>query len=116
MARSFSDLRGLTFPKLVNLLRHGTPVPIHGRQAMLFSVEIGAGSEIAGHSIAEVFERFPELVAVAIISGEQAKLPRGSTRLEAGDQILVAAANAENVEKLRAVANATGVLQAMTGG
>ena len=110
------DLQGLTFPKLVNLLRHGTPVPIHGRQAMLFSVEIGAGSEIAGHSIAEVFERFPELVAVAIISGNQAKLPRGSTRLEAGDQILVAAANAENVEKLRAVANATGVLQAMTGG
>jgi hypothetical protein len=54
MARSFSDLRGLTFPKLVNLLRHGTPVPIHGRQAMLFSVEIGAGSEIAGRSIAEV--------------------------------------------------------------
>jgi hypothetical protein len=36
--------------------------------------------------------------------------------LEAGDQILVAAANAENVEKLRAVANAPGVLQAMTGG
>jgi len=54
MARSFSDLRGLTFPKLVNLLRHGTPVPIHGRQAMLFSVEIGAGSEITGRSIAEV--------------------------------------------------------------
>jgi hypothetical protein len=26
----------------VNLLRHGTPVPIHGRQAILFSVEIGA--------------------------------------------------------------------------
>jgi CIC family chloride channel protein len=110
------NLRGLTFPNLVNLLRHGTPVPIHGSQAMLFGVEIGPRSEIAGRSIADVFEQFPEIVAVAVISGQQAKLPRGSTRLAAGDQILVAAANTGNVEKLRTLANPTSTLQVQASG
>jgi len=100
------DLRGVTFPNLVNLLRHGTPVPIHGSQAMLFTVEVGADSKVANHSIAEVFEQFPELVAVAVINGAQAKLPRGTTRLEAGDQILIAASSAQIVEPLRAAAKA----------
>lgn len=101
------DLRGVTFPNLVNLLRHGTPVPIHGSQATLFTVEVGANSSVANRSIAEVFEKFPELVAVAVVNGERATLPRGSTRLDVGDQILIAASDARTVERLRATASGT---------
>ncbi len=98
------DLRGLTFPKLVDLLRHGTPVPIHGSQAMLFTVQIAKESQIADRSIADVFEQFPELVAVAVIQGQQITLPRGMTRLNPRDQLLVAASNIKSVESLRLLA------------
>ncbi len=98
------DLRGLTFPKLVDLLRHGTPVPIHGSQAMLFTVQIAKESQIADRSIADVFEQFPELVAVAVIQGQQITLPRGMTRLNPRDQLLIAASNIKSVESLRLLA------------
>ncbi len=98
------DLRGVTFPKLVDLLRHGTPVPIHGSQAMLFTIQVAEGSQLAGQSIAEIFETFPDLVAVAIIRGEQVTLPRGSTVLGVQDQLLIAAADSGNVEAVRRLA------------
>lgn len=98
------DLRGVTFPKLVDLLRHGTPVPIHGSQAMLFTIRVAEGSQLAGQSIAEIFETFPDLVAVAIIRGEQVALPRGSTVLGVQDQLLIAAADSGNVEAVRRLA------------
>jgi len=95
------DLRGVTFPNLANLLRHGTPVPIHGSEAMLFAVNVAPASELAGHSIAEVFEEFPDLVAVAVIRDHLVKLPRGSTRIEAKDQVLVAGAELKSVEAFK---------------
>jgi chloride channel protein, CIC family len=98
------DLRGLTFPKLVDLLRHGTPVPIHGSQAMLFSVQIADASQIAGQSVAEVFEQFPELVAVAVIQGQQVTLPHGGTRLNGQDQLIVAGSGRKSVDSLRRLA------------
>ena len=99
------NLRGITFPKLVGLLRHGTPVPIHGSEAMLFTVQVAEGSQLAGQSIAEIFERFPDLVAVAIIRGQKVTLPRGATLLGVHDQLLIAAANAKNVEEVRRLAS-----------
>jgi CIC family chloride channel protein len=98
------DLRGVTFPNLAQLLRHGTPLPIHGNEALLFAVRIGAASEIVGRSIAEVFEQFPELVAVAVIKGPQVTLPRGATRLDAKDQLLVAGTDVKAVGRLRLLA------------
>lgn len=98
------NLRGITSPKLVNLLRFGTPVPIHGSQAVLFSVQVQEGSHIAGQSIAEIFEKFPDLIAVAIIRGQKVTLPHGSTVLDIQDQLLIAAANSKNVEVLRQLA------------
>lgn len=98
------DLRGVTFPNLVNLLRHGTPVPIHGSRAMLFTVNIPPASEFAGQSIAEVFEKFPDLVAVAAIRDQQVTLPRGATRLEVGDQLLIAGDELGTVETFKRLA------------
>src|SRR5207244_11725938 len=84
------DLRNVTLPHLASLLRHGTPVPIHGGQGILMTVNLPENSQMAGRSIAEVFEQFPELLAVAIIRDHKIQLPRGSTRLERADQSIIA--------------------------
>lgn len=92
------DLRNVTLPHLASLLRHGTPIPIHGGQGVLMTVNLPDDSHFAGRSIAEVFDQFPELVVVAIIHREQIQLPRGTARLEGGDQLLIAASERTNVE------------------
>ncbi|HEX9454289.1 MAG TPA: TrkA C-terminal domain-containing protein, partial [Candidatus Binatia bacterium] len=92
------DLRNVTLPHLASLLRHGTPIPIHGGQGVLMTVNLPDNSHFAGRSIAEVFDQFPELVVVAIIHKEQIQLPRGTARLEGGDQLLIAASERTSVE------------------
>jgi Trk K+ transport system NAD-binding subunit len=92
------DLRNVTLPHLASLLRHGTPIPIHGGQGNLLSISLPQNSELAGQSIAETFDRFPELLAVAIIRDQQIQLPRGSTLLKGGDQLLIAANEANSLE------------------
>ena len=98
------DLRNITFPHLASLLRHGTPIPIHGGQGSLLTVNIAENSELANQTIAEVFEHFPELIAVAIIRDQKIHLPRGSTELKVGDQLLMAASEAANVEHFKQLA------------
>jgi CIC family chloride channel protein len=83
------DLRNVTFPHLASLLCHGTPIPIHGGQGRLLTVNIGERSQLAGRVIADVFEQFPDLLAVAIIRDQQVELPRGSTCLQTKDQLLI---------------------------
>ena len=56
------------------------------------------GSQLAGRKIAEVFDQFPELLVVAIIRKQEIQLPRGSSRLEAGDQLLIAANQRTSIE------------------
>jgi CIC family chloride channel protein len=98
------DLRNVTLPHLASLLRHGTPIPIHGGQGTLCTVNIARSSTIAGRTVAEVFDRFPELLAVAIIRDQQVQLPRGSTELIGGDQILIAAGDTRSVEDFKRTA------------
>jgi chloride channel protein, CIC family len=102
------NLSNITLPHLASLLRHGRPIPIHGGQGNLFSVHIPEGSKLAGRSIAEVFEQFPELLAVAIIRDEQIQLPRGSARLEGGDQLLIAASETRNFEAFKDLVRSVG--------
>jgi CIC family chloride channel protein len=99
------DLRNVTLPHLASLLRHGTPIPIHGGQGTLCTVNIAKGSTIAGRSVAEVFDRFPELLAVAIIRDQQVQLPRGATALVAGDQLLIVARESESVDDFKQAAS-----------
>ena len=98
------DLRNVTLPHLASLLRHGTPVPIHGGQGILMTVNLPDDSKFAARSIAEVFEQFPELVVVAIIHKQQIQLPRGSSRLEGGDQLLIAASEITSAEVFKKAA------------
>jgi hypothetical protein len=92
------DLRNITLPHLASLLRHGTPIPIHGGQGVLMTMNLPEDSQLAGRTIAEVFDKFPELLVVAIIRKHQIELPRGSSRLEPGDQLLIAANDTKSVE------------------
>ena len=98
------DLRNVTLPHLASLLRHGTPVPILGGQGILMTVNLPDDSKFAGRSIAEVFDQFPELVVVAIIHKQQIQLPRGSSRLEGGDQLLIAASEIASAEVFKKAA------------
>src|SRR5215510_6187402 len=99
------DLHNVTFPHLAALLRHGTPIPVHGGQGRLLIVNVGKHSQLANSLIADIFEQFPDLLAVAIIRDQQVQLPRGSTRLASGDQLLIAAGEGTNVERFSALAN-----------
>jgi CIC family chloride channel protein len=99
------DLRNVTFPHLASLLRHGTPIPIHGGEGRLLTVTIAMESDFAGQTIAEVFEGFPELLAVAIIRDQRIELPRGSSRLDGGDQLLIVATGAREFEAFARIAN-----------
>jgi CIC family chloride channel protein len=98
------DLRNVSVPHLASLLRHGTPIPIHGGEGTLLTVTIIKGSKIAGRTVAEVFDQFPQLLAVAIIRDERVQLPRGSTKLVAGDQVLVAANESRSAERFKQAA------------
>ena len=68
------------------------------------TVNIADDSQIAGRTIAEVFERFPQLLAVAIIRDQRIELPRGSTALESGDQLLVVGSETKGIETFTRVA------------
>jgi CIC family chloride channel protein len=103
------DLRNVTFPHLASLLRHGTPIPIHGGEGDLMTLQIADQSELSGHTVAEVFERFPELLAVAIIRNQHIELPRGSSRLEGGDQLLLVATGRREFEAFERAARGGGI-------
>jgi len=102
------DLRGISFPHLASLLRHGRPIPIHGGQGCLFATNIASDSKIAGRTIADTFDQFPDLVAVAIIRDQRVHLPRGDTRLEEGDQLLIAAGAPKTAETFQRLAGDNG--------
>jgi CIC family chloride channel protein len=99
------DLRNVTLPHLASLLRHGTPIPIHGGQGSLLIVGVSDNSRLAGRSVGDVFDRFPELLPVAIIREQEIQLPRGTARIQGGDQLLVVASAASHFEQFRKVAN-----------
>jgi CIC family chloride channel protein len=100
------DLRNVTFPHLASLLSYGTPIPIHGGQGKLLTVNIAEQSQLADRKIADVFEQFPDLLAVAIIRDQQVHLPRGSTRLAEGDQLLIVASGTASVDAFSQLASA----------
>lgn len=98
------DMHGLIFPKLDTLLRHGGPISILDGQAELFTVDVGERSELAGQTVAEVFGDFSSLVVVAVIREQIVMVPRGTTVLKAGDQLLIAAREMEKLQIMRRLA------------
>jgi Trk K+ transport system NAD-binding subunit len=100
------NLTNITFPHLASLLRHGTPIPIHGGQGTLFAINLSTNSQFAGRKVEEIFDQFPELLAVAIIRDQRIQLPRGSTRVEGGDQLLIVASETTTIDAFKRLAEA----------
>ena len=69
-------------------------------------MNVGEHSRLADRVIADVFEQFPELLAVAIIRDQHVELPRGSTRLAGGDQLLIVASGTASVDAFSQLASA----------
>jgi chloride channel protein, CIC family len=103
------DLRNVTIPHLASLLRHGTPIKIHSGRGTLLAVNLSDKSNFSGRNIADVFDSFPELLAVAIIRDDGVHLPRGSTRIEGGDQLLIVASAMTSVESFKQLAGDTSI-------
>jgi CIC family chloride channel protein len=103
------NLGNVTLPHLASLLRHGTPIPIHSGRGTLLTVNLSDKSNFSGRNIAEVFDSFPELLAVAIIRDDGVHLPRGSTRIESGDQLLIVANAMTSVESFKQLAGDTSI-------
>jgi CIC family chloride channel protein len=91
----------LSLPRLVSLLRFGQTIPIVHQGAMLVALGIAPGSTLAGTSVAEGIGAVAGATAVAVLRGEEMIVPRGPTRLEAGDQV-IAVVTKEAYEGLRA--------------
>jgi CIC family chloride channel protein len=93
------DESELTLPRLVSLLRFGRPIRIIHQGALLVLVRITPGSALAGQSVAQGLGALHGVTAVAVLRGEEMSVPRGPTRLEAGDQV-IAVATPEAYERL----------------
>lgn len=103
-----ADLR---LPRLVNLLRFGEPIPVAGKDGLLAAVTIEEGSPLAGRTIADALGLRAGLVAVALLREGALEVPRGPSRMHAGDQLLVVTDRAALEELRRAAGGAAGSLE-----
>jgi chloride channel protein, CIC family len=95
----------LTLPRLVSLLQYGQPIQVTGDSGMLVAVEVAPGCELDGHTIMESIGGVEGTTAVAVLRGGKMVVPRGPTRLDAGDQV-IAVATPEAHERLLQLAGA----------
>lgn len=96
----------LTLPRLTSLLEYGDPIPVtrdgHG---FLVTVELEEGSLLAEETVAAGLGIIDGLTAVAVLRGEEMKVPRGPTRLGAGDQLVAIATPEAHLELQRRAAS-----------
>lgn len=93
----------LTLPRLVSLLRFGEPIPVADEAGSLVSIEVLPGSELDGVAVVESIGALSGVTAVAILRSDEMVIPRGPTRIEAGDQVVLIA-TPEAYAKLRTMA------------
>jgi CIC family chloride channel protein len=95
----------LTLPRLVSLLRFGEPIPVTEKAGMLVAIQVEPGSALDGTNVAESVGRFEGATAVAVLRADEMMIPRGPTRIEAGDQLILIA-TPDAYEKLQEAAEA----------
>jgi len=95
----------LTLPRLVSLLRFGEPIPVTDGAGSLVSIEVAPGSELADTPVSGSIGGISGVTAVAILRSEEMVIPRGPTRIEAGDQVVLIA-TPEAYATLRSMAEA----------
>jgi CIC family chloride channel protein len=79
----------LTLPRLVSLLRFGEPIPIGEHQGSLVLLDIAEGSLLAGQTIEKGVGGVAGATAVAILRQDELVVPRGASRIRAGDQLML---------------------------
>lgn len=97
------DTTELTLPRLVTLLKFGSPIQVSDGGGILVIVRIGSGSAFEGKSVVEAFGPLTGTIAVAILHGQEMIVPNGATRLAAADQV-IALATLETHQTLRQLA------------
>jgi len=98
------DSSEIRLPRLASLLRLGQPIPVAQGAEMLVSLSIAPGAALAGRSVAEALSGMDGATAVAVLHGEEMLMPRGPTRLTAGDQVILVA-TAETYARLQTLAS-----------
>jgi CIC family chloride channel protein len=81
----------LTLPRLVSLLRFGEPILVTDKAGMLVAIHIAPGSALDGTNVADSLGGMKGATAVAVLRAEEMLIPRGPTRIEAGDQLILIA-------------------------
>lgn len=109
------DRAQLTLPRLVSLLRFGDPIPVTGGAEVLAALDVAPGSALAGSAVADSIGRIPGATAVAVLRAGQMLVPRGPTRLAAGDQLIVVAGPRAFEELRRAAAAGDGATRTPEG-
>ncbi len=79
--------------ELQGALARGEGIPLTGRSEQLYSLALAPGSSVIGREVRSLGLADMGVVIVGLIRGEGDIVPRGDTRLRAGDQLLVAAGN-----------------------
>lgn len=93
--------------ELHSALARGEGIPLIRRSEQLYSLALVPGSPAVGSEVRALGLADMEVVLVGIIRGEGDVVPHGSTRLQVGDQLLVAAGN-DGIEKFRRLIAAPG--------
>jgi CIC family chloride channel protein len=85
------DRSELTLPRLAALLRLGEPIPVTERAGLLVAVTVQPGCALADTVVKDSVGRIDGVTAVAILRAEEMLIPRGSTHVRGGDQLLAIA-------------------------
>jgi chloride channel protein, CIC family len=77
--------------EIAHNLKSGKGLPISASHARLFSLEVDAGSPVAGKEVRDLGLAGMNVLIVGILRGESEMIPNGGTVIEVGDNLLVAA-------------------------
>jgi CIC family chloride channel protein len=86
--------------ELHGALARGEGIPLTRRSEQLYSLALSPGSGAVGKEVRSLGLAEMNVLIVGLIRGEGDVVPNGSTRLQVGDQLLVAA-NSSGIEQFR---------------
>ncbi len=107
-SQAAEGLRGIHFPDLSELLRHGHSIPIHGGKGRIFALTVGPNDqEILNGKADIVLEEKYGLVLVAVLRGEEVIPPGQAAPFEEGDHLILAASEQGYHAFMQSRSNAT---------
>lgn len=86
--------------ELHSALARGEAIPLTRRNEQLYSLALAPGSPVVGHEVRDLGLADMGVLIVGLVRGEGDIVPHGGTRLQVGDQLLVASGE-EGVEQFR---------------